>query len=88
MSPKDEFLYKLIVQIEYAEKAAKANDGDSVLSDFALSLRAVHGSLSRFPTHHPIFLSLADCKWRPQSLASSFKQVAPTSTEQFSLEAA
>lgn len=71
MNPKAEFLYKLIVQIEYAEKAARAKPHEGALHDFAGSLRAVYESLARFPAHHPFFEHLADCQWRPQTLCAA-----------------
>lgn len=44
MTPKAKFLYRLVIQIEYADKAAKAKDADEALQAFAHSLRSVHDS--------------------------------------------
>ncbi len=69
MTPKRQFLYKLAIQIEYAERAVRVRAEDTEASAFAQALQSLNESLSRFPEDHLFFRQWSEREWRPVALS-------------------
>ena len=69
MDPKTEFQWRLTVQVEQADRAAKA--GDRTAANMARHLRALHKDVSEYPANHALFRHWQRQRWRPVAVQSA-----------------
>lgn len=71
MSHKTDFLHRLAVRIESAQRRAEANPGNLRDEMFVRSLRMLYRDLQALPENHRLFRDWGDDRWQPATLSDS-----------------